>query len=328
MNKFIGGLIGLAALAASALPGFAQQAVVKFGYLADPSHEAVMWALKNGKVTSDKVKVEATALDIAALIQATPARTYDVVQTAAVAVPRARERGLDLRIVGTGLRYHPVGGGADIWVKKDSPIKGPSDLKGKKLGVYSIGSAGITLIRIAMADVYGLNMAAKGGDVELVELPAPALPAALATGRIDAATLIHAQAFEAGKTGDFVSIAKTGQDMTNKFGMRMVSAVLAGYGEKLDANPALYKDFLALLRASMTYALKNPKEVFTAVGEQTKTDPAFFEAWFNGFSEFPVDLTQKDIAAIELLWKRSVDLGLLGKLPPMSEAVWRPAVTD
>ena len=85
------------------------QTTVTFGYLADPSHEAVMWALRNGKVKSDTVKIEATPLDISALIQATAARTYDVVQTAAVAVPRARERGLDLRIVGTGLRYHTSG---------------------------------------------------------------------------------------------------------------------------------------------------------------------------------------------------------------------------
>ena len=52
------------------------QTTIKFGYLADPSHEAVMWALKNGKVKSDKIVVEATPLNISALIQATAARTY------------------------------------------------------------------------------------------------------------------------------------------------------------------------------------------------------------------------------------------------------------
>ena len=43
--------------------------VVKFGYLSDPSHEAVMWALKNGKVKSDSIEVQADALQIPALIQ-------------------------------------------------------------------------------------------------------------------------------------------------------------------------------------------------------------------------------------------------------------------
>ena len=67
-------------------------------------------------------------------------------------------------------------------------------------------------------------------------MPAPALPAALAAGRIDAATLIHAQAFKALQTGEFVAVTQTAADLTKKFGVRMVSAVLAGYGEKLDAK--------------------------------------------------------------------------------------------
>jgi NitT/TauT family transport system substrate-binding protein len=303
------------------------QTTVTFGYLADPSHEAVMWAVRNGKVKSDTVRIEGTPLDISALIQATAARTYDVVQTAAVAVPRARARGLDLRIVGTGLRYHSSGEGAGIWVAKGSAAKSIADLKGKKLGVYSLGSAGITLIRIALADVHGLDVAVRGGDIEFVEMPAPALPAALASGRIDAATLIHAQAFKAQQAGDFVAVTQTAADLTRKFGVRMVSAVLAGYGEKLDAKPEVYREFLRVLHASMDYALKNPGEVFPAVGKETGTDPEFFKAWFTRFSDFPVLLTPDDIKAIDLLWKRSVELDILKTVPPAIETVWKPALT-
>jgi NitT/TauT family transport system substrate-binding protein len=319
-------IIGVLA-AALAVPASAQTTVT-FGYLADPSHEAVMWALRNGKVKSDTVKIEATPLDISALIQATAARTYDIVQTAAVAVPRARERGLDLRIVGTGLRYHTSGEGAGIWVAKGSPVKSVRDLKGRKLGVYSLGSAGITLIRIALADVHGFSVAVRGGDIEFVEMPAPALPAALASGRIDAATLIHAQAFKAQQSGEFVAITQTAGDLTRKFGVRMVSAVLAGYGEKLEAKPEVFREFLRVLHASMEYALKNPSEVFAAVGKETNTDPEFFKAWFSRFSGFPVVLTQDDLNAIDLLWKRSVELDILKTVPPAIETVWKPALAN
>jgi NitT/TauT family transport system substrate-binding protein len=221
-------LVGMLLLAPSLVHA---QTKITFGYLADPSHEAALWALRHGKVKSDKITIEATPLNISALIQATAARTYDVIETAAVAVPRARERGLDLRIVGTGLRYHASGEGSGSWVKKGSPIKTVADLKGKKLGVYSLGSAGITLVRIALADVHGLNVNVRGGDLEFLEMPAPALPAALTSGSIDAATLIHAQAFKAMQTGEFVPIVQTAGDLTKKFGVRMVSAVLACYGE-------------------------------------------------------------------------------------------------
>jgi NitT/TauT family transport system substrate-binding protein len=323
------GLLGACVLIVGPLLGAAHaQTVMKLGYLADPSHEAIVWALRNGKVTSDKVKVEATPLNISALIQATAARTYDIIQTAAMAVPRAREKGLDLRIVGTGLRYHKSGEGAGIWVNKGSAIKSVADLKGKKMGVYSIGSAGLTLIRIALAEVHGINVAVKGGDIELIEMPAAALPAALASGRVDAATLIHAQAFKASETGDFVAITQTAGDLYKRTGVRMVSAVLAGYGEKLDAAPDAYKEFLRVLQASMRYAVEHPDEVFPPVAKDTNTDPAFFKAWFARFSDFPVALAKDDIRAIDILWKRAIELDILKKAPPALETVWKPAITE
>jgi ABC-type nitrate/sulfonate/bicarbonate transport system substrate-binding protein len=121
---------------------------------------------------------------------------------------------------------------------------------------------------------------------------------------------------------------QTAGDLTKKFGVRMVSAVLAAYGDKLDANPEEYKEFLRVLNASKDYALSHQDEVFPAVGQETKTDPKFFKAWFTRFSEFPVLLTKNDMKAIGLLWKRSIELDLLKKAPPVEEAVWAPAVKN
>lgn len=319
----------IAALAALALPLAAQaKEQVTFGYLADPSHEAVMWALRNGKVTSDTIEVSATPLEIPALIQATSARTYDVIQTAAMAIPPARARGLDLLVMGAGLRYHTSGEGAGIWVKKDSPIKTIADLKGKRLAVYSLGSAGITLVRIALHDVYGLNVSLKGGDLTFVELPAPAMPAALATDKVEAATLIHAQAFNAMKTGDFRPIAQTAHDLTDTFKVRMVSAVIAGYGDKLKAKPEVYREFQRVLHASMEYAKQHPDEVFPIVGKQFNVDPEFFKAWFSRFSDFPAVLSAQDITAIDILWKKSKELDILKAAPPVDETIWKDALRE
>ncbi|MEM8665825.1 MAG: ABC transporter substrate-binding protein, partial [Pseudomonadota bacterium] len=120
-------LAAATAFALAATPAAAKDTVT-FAYLADPSHEAVLWALKNGKVSSDTIEVQADALQIPALIQATATKSYDVVQTAGMAIPRLRARGLDLRIVGTALRYHAHGEGADIWVPADSDIQSAADL--------------------------------------------------------------------------------------------------------------------------------------------------------------------------------------------------------
>jgi NitT/TauT family transport system substrate-binding protein len=316
-----------ALVAALALPALARE-TVRFAYLADPSHEAVLWALKNGKVTSETVEVEAEALQIPALIQATAARSYDVVQTAGMAIPRARARGLDLRIIGTALRYHAEGEGADIWVPADSPIQSAEDLRGGKLAVYSIGSSGITLARIALANAHGMNVALEGGDVEFVEMPAPGMPAALAAERVDAATLIHAQAFEARRTGAFRSVVSTAVDNHDAFGVRMVSAVLAGYGDKLDADPETYREFLRLLRGSVDYALANRDEVFAAVAAETDVEPAFFETWFSEYSDFPVLLSEDDVKAIAILWREAEKLGLLENVPPIEETIWSETVME
>ena len=299
---------------------------VTFGYLADPSHEAVLWALRHGKVKSDKIDVQATGLRIPALIQATSARTYDVIETSAMAIPRARAHGLKLDILGPGLRYHKAGEGAGIWVKNDSPLKTAADLKGKKLAVYSLGSAGITLVRIALHDAYGLNVSLTGGDIQFVEMPAPAMPAALATGKVDAATLIHAQAYKAMQTHEFRVIAETGKALSDKFHLRMVSAVLAGYADKLKADPAKYREFQRLLYESMEYALHHQDEVFSAVGKQFKIDPDFFKVWFSRFSTFPVVLSDQDIKAIDVLWSQSKALGILKNYPPVQETVWKQAL--
>ena len=316
-----------AAILLPAAPARAKE-MVSFGYLADPSHEAVLWPLRNGKIKSDMIDVTATPLQIPALIQATAARTYDVIETAAMAIPPARARGLDLLIMGAGLRYHKSGEGAAIWVKADSPIKSVADLKGKSLAVYSLGSAGITLVRIALHDVYGLNVSLKDGDLSFVEMPAPAMPAALSTGKVDAATLIHAQAFKAMQTGEFRPIAQTAQDLLSQFKVRMVSAVLAGYGDKLREKPEIYREFQRVLLASMEYAQIHPDEVFPAVGKEFNIDPEFFKVWFSRFSEFPVVLSDQDVKAIDLLWEKAKELDMLKAYPPVKETIWDQALRE
>lgn len=315
-------LLAAAAVALTAVSPAMAKDTLSFAYLADPSHEAVLWALNNGKVSSDLIEVEAEALQIPALIQATVARSYDVVQTAGMAIPRARSRGLDLRIIGTALRYHSSGEGADIWVAPDSKLQSGADLAGKKLAVYSVGSSGITLVRIALANAYGLNVDLESGDLEFVEMPAPAMPGALSSGQVDAATLIHAQAFEAQKTGAFRSVVSTARDNTEEFGVRMVSAVLAGYGDKLEADPELYREFLRVLHESAEYATANPDEVFSAVAKETGMEKAFFERWFSEFSEFPVLMSSDDVKAIGILWEQAAKLGLLENAPPVKETMW------
>ena len=124
-------ILATAAVVAGGLfsPASAKE-TIPFAHLADPSIEAAMWAINNGKVTSDLIEIDATAMEIPALIQATVGRSYDVVMTAGMAIPRAVEKGLPLKIIAAGLRTSEVGEGSAIWVPKDSAITSVEDLKG------------------------------------------------------------------------------------------------------------------------------------------------------------------------------------------------------
>src|SRR3984893_16116305 len=250
-------------------PGFAQsKQKITYAYLLDPAYDAVTWAMTNGKVSSDLITVEARGLAIPQLIQATSAKQYDVIMTAVIAIPPAAARGLELRVLATALQQAAAGEGAGVWVKSDSPIKGPKELKGKSLGSYGLRSTGYTQVRLALIHKYGLNAALEGGDLKQLEIQAPNLPAALAAGQIDAATLIHSQAFRALKSGEFPPIAETGREHIETFGMRFISALHVSYPERLAQRPEAFKEFNRMFRESVRYALAHRAEVFAAVGQQ------------------------------------------------------------
>ena len=51
-------LMAAPALMTIARPGFAKEKIT-YAYLLDPAYDAVTWAMSNGKVKSDRIKVEA-----------------------------------------------------------------------------------------------------------------------------------------------------------------------------------------------------------------------------------------------------------------------------
>src|ERR1700722_4352305 len=107
-------LLASAMLSLFAAPAMAPAAMAKdtisFAYLLDPAYDAVVWPITHGKVTSDTIDVQVKSLDIPALLQATGAKTYDVIMTAAIGVPAAKSHGLDLAIMAPGLRSVGHGG--------------------------------------------------------------------------------------------------------------------------------------------------------------------------------------------------------------------------
>ena len=308
-------------------PGFAQsKQKITYAYLLDPAYDAVTWAMSDGKVSSDLIAVEARGLAIPQLIQATSAKQYDVIMTAVIAIPPAAARGLELKVLSTALQQSPNGEGAGVWVKSDSPFKNPKELKGKSLGSYALRSTGYTQVRLALIKKYGLNAALEGGDLKQVEIQAPNLPGALAVGQIDAATLIHSQAYRALKSGEFRPIAETGRDNIEAFGMCFISALNVSYPERLAQRPDAFKEFNRMFRDSVRYALAHRDEVFGAVGKQTNLPPDFFDWWFEKSSDVPGTFEESHAQIINKFYELSKEIGMIESYPDIRTIVWEHAL--
>lgn len=302
---------------------------ITYAYLADPALEGVYYAIKQGIVTSDTIEIELSPLQIPALISSTPAKKYDVIFNAVMAIPFAKRRGLELVVLSSALRSPEGRLGAGIWVKKDSPYKTLADLKGKKVGSYSLRATGTTWIRIALWKKHGVNVSYKGGDYNWVQLPAPTLLSALEAEQVDAATLIHAQAYAARKSGDYRVLAWTNQDNLELFGIDTLSAVNVTYPEKLAARPEAFKEFNRMIKESADYAYANAKTVGAAIAQQTaKISPDYFEAWFKDYSYFPGVVSAKDEKAMTTVWTMAKEMGILEDVPDAKSVIWEHAIRE
>lgn len=298
---------------------------VSYVYLLDPVYDSVVWAIRKGRVKSDLIDVEATGANIPTLLQATATKQYDVVMTAVIGVPAAAARGLDLRILSTALYQSEAGEGGGVWVKKGSPLKQAPDLKGRTLASYALRSTGYMYVREALRKEFGLNMAVEGGDIKQVEVVAPNLPAALATGQADAATLIHSQAFRARQSGDFVNICETGVIMRKHYG-RTVSAVNVGYPERLAARTDQFKEFNRLLKASAAYALANRDEVFGDLAKGANIDRSYFDWWYDRTTSVPAIFNADHAKAVSTGWQIGKSFGMIKEIPDVGKLTWEHAL--
>lgn len=312
----------------TALPALAKD-TLSYAYQLDPTFDAAVWALRNGKVTSDLIDVELNALTIPALIQATLTKQYDVIQSDTIAVPRSAARGLDLTIMSTAIRYSQTGIGHNVYVMAGSPAQSFPDLKGQKIGVPSLGSAGFHMMRMWASEQFGVNTDVASGDFQFVETAPSALITGLQTGQFDAGTMLYSQAYQAGTSSEFRAIATPARAMFELWGVQMIPSVNVAYPEKIAENPENYKEFNRLLRESVLYLQANPDEVLGAVAAESKISPDFFKVVFRDYAEIPANMTEGDIASIAKLWELSVKHGVLqGEAPDVRDFLSADIVTE
>jgi ABC-type nitrate/sulfonate/bicarbonate transport system substrate-binding protein len=157
------------------------------------------------------------------------------------------------------------GGDFDVYryyVRADSGITGPEDLRGKRMGIAAVGSYGDVPM-----DLYLREAGLEPGDVERIAVPPPEIAAALMSGAIDVAaafSTVYAQL--EGDHGDEVTMLFRDADVL------AVDTFVTAYGftrEFIDQYPERVRAYIAAMKDAVAFIQENPDEAKQIIAELT-----------------------------------------------------------
>lgn len=225
------------------------------------------------------------------------------------ALAKAHTRGIDFSVIAPAALWDSTAPVNTILVAKNSPIHSAKDLDGKTIAVPGLGTAAEFIVHDWLD--------ANGGDsttVKFLELPYSAMPAALESGRIDAAQVAE----------PFVSVAKlharvlaSADDTLGKLYLRTVWFARTSWAAE---HPDLVARFVSAMKQTAAWAndKRNQAKSAALLVQHTKIDPAlvasmvrarFGESLDTRLIQPEIDLNAKydhftAFPAAELIYKR------------------------
>ena len=162
----------------------------------------------------------------------------------------------------------------------DSPINGPRELRGKKIGVLAIGTGADATTRL-MLKKSGLDPVK---DVTIVEIPAPAMEEALRSRKIDAGFFAPIFAYKAMAAGGVKKVFDSFQAWGTPYAFSFAVARNDYLKQSPDAVRAFLEDYVAL--SSYLYKPENRDTVLDLVAAQFKAPRPVLAQFY---------LTRKDV---------------------------------
>src|SRR5687767_2653930 len=184
-----------------------------------------------------------TAQGGAAIVPAVVGGQYQFGFSNVVSLLLAQSRGLPLKVVSNGNNSTGVDGQdfGSVLVKGDSPIKSAADLAGKSVAVNTLQNIVDTTVRASIRKGGG-----NPGTVKFVELAFPDMPAALQSGRVDAAFMVEPFQSTARAQGAR-SVASSYVDAAPN----LTVAVYFTSNQMISTNPDLVKRFTEAMKESL-----------------------------------------------------------------------------
>ena len=197
------------------------------------------------------INVEVDARPFAGFLAGLPSRQVLVGTYAGLNAVSQMNNGKDLIVIGGGLTSMQ-----DVWVRKDSPLQKLSDLRGKKLGVWSSGAGATKALEVLSLDAFKLDL---NKDVQTVEIAGPALMALLDKGDVDAMFNVSSLSIAAASQPDKYRLLFSPDDYwREKTGAPLVwSAPTIAWKDWIDEDRQRAKDVVAALHESFQWLRQN-----------------------------------------------------------------------
>jgi NitT/TauT family transport system substrate-binding protein len=216
-------------------------------------------AIEKGFYAEEGLKYTEFRMDSGTAMNHLTAGTIDVTNNLLATLIQPIANGLDVKIP---LALHT--GCVKVLVRSNSPIRGPADLKGKKIGVSSLNSSTKVIPSRVLAGL-GLKPDGAGADVEWVIYPSAELPLALERGLVDAIGLGDPAASiieNDGKARVIINNA-TDEGLRNEF-----CCVTPFRSEVLARYPQTAAKFLRAIQKASKWVQENPDETARIITEK------------------------------------------------------------
>jgi ABC-type nitrate/sulfonate/bicarbonate transport system substrate-binding protein len=312
-------------LSAAALAGHAQTVpTVRFAALADPLLDAAVYALQQGLVTSDKVKVEYRPLPVPGLVEALNSRQFEIIQAGVTVVPKLAAAGAPIRIV--GMDFTSVGEMATyaVLVRSDSNIRSLADLRGRSMAVGALGATNTFQLRAILQQKHGINTFKGKPDVDLKQVPLPTMPTLLRNKDVDAAYVYYSVLYPVLGAAEFRNLGSPQKEFSDVFKTKSLIALKVSFDPILSQRGAEVKAALDLLEESRKYYENNPGPIEEVIAKRNNVDRAYLE-WSRKNTFIGGPMQREQLAAdLQAQWSIAAQLGEIKVVPDVRKLIWTP----
>lgn len=260
------------------------------------------------------IDIEVDARPFGGFMAGLPSRQVLVGTYAGLNAVEQMNEGKDLIVIGGGLTSMQ-----DVWVRKDSPVEKFSDLKGKKLGVFSRGAGATKALEVLAVDGFKLDL---NKDIQTIEIAGPALMALLDKGEVNAMFNLSSFSIAAASQPDKYRVLFSPDDYwREKTGAPLVwSAPTIAWKDWVDEDRARAKNLVDALHESWQWLRQNSDKAVEKYGKLAGVQNAAQAATLKKMLQAGgIFLDKWDAKIVDAQWKfldLAKQVGIIKAVPP------------